>query len=133
MAETRKAGERLPSKIEAALPIIVLLGLMLANSRLGWGQDPHMYVLIAACVIGFIGFLCKVPIKEVLAAGYDAMAQSLEHSRPRILRTEIIHSQDLPSYGMSALPDRSICFRFILHHNCYTRYRIPYHRSYYGS
>ena len=78
MAETRKAGERLPSKIEAALPIIVLLGLMLANSRLGWGQDPHMYVLIAACVIGFIGFLCKVPIKEVLAAGYDAMAQSLE-------------------------------------------------------
>ncbi|MBP3759731.1 MAG: Na+/H+ antiporter NhaC [Firmicutes bacterium] len=78
MAETRKAGERLPSKIEAALPIVVLLGLMLANSRLGWGQDPHMYVLIAACVIGAIGALCKVPIKEVLAAGYDAMAQSLE-------------------------------------------------------
>ena len=79
MAVTRrKEGEVLPNKFLAILPVLVLLGLMLANYLFGWGQDPHIYVLIAACACGLVGVLCKVPIKDMLAAGYDAMAQSLE-------------------------------------------------------
>ena len=74
----RKEGEVLPNKFLAILPVLALLGLMLANYLFQWGQDPHMYVLIAACVCAFVGFLCKIPIKEMLAAGYDAVAQSLE-------------------------------------------------------
>ena len=74
----RKEGEVLPNKFLAILPVLALLGLMLANYLFEWGQDPHMYVLIAACVCAFVGFLCKIPIKEMLAAGYDAVAQSLE-------------------------------------------------------
>lgn len=43
MAETKKA-ERLPNKFEACLPVLVLLGLMVANSVLEWGNDPHLYI-----------------------------------------------------------------------------------------
>ena len=71
-------GDRLPNKFEAALPVLVLLGLMVLNSVLGWGNDPHIYVLIAACVCCFIGWRCKISMKDLLAAGYDAMSQSLE-------------------------------------------------------
>ena len=73
-----KEGERLPSKIEACIPVLALLGLMLANYLFEWGQDPHIYVLMAAVVCCFIGYLCKVPIKEMIAAGLDSVSQSLE-------------------------------------------------------
>ena len=43
MAETKKA-ERLPNKFEACLPVLVLLGLMVANSVLEWENDPHLYI-----------------------------------------------------------------------------------------
>ncbi len=43
MAETKKA-ERLPNKFEACLSVLVLLGLMVANSVLEWGNDPHLYI-----------------------------------------------------------------------------------------
>ena len=32
---------RLPSKLEALLPIIVLLAIMISNYVLDWGKDPH--------------------------------------------------------------------------------------------
>ncbi len=50
MVDTKKTVERLPSKIEALLPILFLLGLMFSNFYFEWGQDPHIYVLIAAIV-----------------------------------------------------------------------------------
>lgn len=78
MGEKKIGGDRLPSKIEAVLPVLTLLVLMLLNSRLEWGNDPHIYVLFACVVCGIVGVLCKVPVKEILAAGYDSMAQSLE-------------------------------------------------------
>ena len=43
MAETKKA-ERLPNKFEAYLPVLVLLGLMVANSVLEWGNDLPLYI-----------------------------------------------------------------------------------------
>ncbi len=78
MTETKKTAERLPNKFEAILPVLVLLGLMLSNYLFGWGNDPHIYVLIAAVVCGVIGKLCRVPFKEILAAGFDSVSQSLE-------------------------------------------------------
>ena len=78
MVDTKKVAERLPNKFEAVLPVLVLLGLMFSNFYFGWGQDPHIYVLIAAVTCGFVGVICKVPIKEILAAGFDSVSQSLE-------------------------------------------------------
>ncbi len=78
MEETKKTKERLPNKFEACVPVLVLLGLMLSNFLFKWGNDPHIYVLIAACSCAFIGWLCKVPIKEMLAAGFDSVSASLE-------------------------------------------------------
>lgn len=78
MVEIKTTAERLPNKFEACLPVLVLLGLMLSNYLFSWGNDPHIYVLIAACVCCFVGWLCKVPIKEMLAAGFDSVSQSLE-------------------------------------------------------
>ena len=40
----------MPGKIPAILPILVLLVIMITNYVLGWGQDPHIPVLIA-CVV----------------------------------------------------------------------------------
>ncbi len=76
----RREGEHLPNKFLALLPVLVLLALMVMNTKFvfGWTKDPHIYVLIAACVCCFVGYLCKVPIKEMLAAGFDAVSQSLE-------------------------------------------------------
>ena len=78
MGEKKIGGDRLPNKFEAVLPVLTLLGLMLLNSRLEWGNDPHIYVLFAAVVCGVVGVACKVPVKDILAAGYDSMSQSLE-------------------------------------------------------
>ncbi|MGN0736300.1 MAG: Na+/H+ antiporter NhaC [Anaerovoracaceae bacterium] len=78
MEEAKTRKERLPNKFEAILPVLTLLGLMLANYLLGWGNDPHIYVLITAVVCCAIGCFCGVPIKEMLAAGFDAVNHSLE-------------------------------------------------------
>ena len=44
MTEAKKP--RLPNKFEACIPIIVLLGLMMCNYLLDWGQDPHIQQLL---------------------------------------------------------------------------------------
>ena len=69
---------RLPSKLEAILPIVVLLGLMIANYVLGWGIDPHVPVLIAAIVACCVGFFCGQKINDMLNAAMDSISQSLE-------------------------------------------------------
>lgn len=73
-----KKAVRLPSKIEALLPIIVLLAIMISNYVLGWGQDPHIPVLIACAVAMIIGKLCGIEYKDMLAGALDAVSQSLE-------------------------------------------------------
>lgn len=76
MTETKRT--RMPNKLEACLPIIVLLGLMLSNYILDWGQDPHIPVLLAACTACFVGKLCGQKFKDMLAAGIDSISQSME-------------------------------------------------------
>ena len=75
---SKKTGVRLPSKIEALVPIVVLLALMIGNYILGWGQDPHIPVLIACAVAMGVGCLCGVSYKDMLAAFLDAVNQSME-------------------------------------------------------
>ena len=50
MSEPKMSSGRMPGKIPAILPILVLLVIMITNYVLGWGQDPHIPVLIA-CVV----------------------------------------------------------------------------------
>lgn len=69
---------RLPNKIEAFIPIIFLLSLMIANYVLGWGQDPHIPVTLAAGIAMIVGKLCGYNYKEMLAAALEAVNQSLE-------------------------------------------------------
>ncbi|MBR5229275.1 MAG: Na+/H+ antiporter NhaC, partial [Firmicutes bacterium] len=76
MTEQKKAV-RLPNKIEAMLPIVVLLALMIGNYILGWGQDPHIPVLIACAVAMLVGKLCGVSYQEMLTGALDAVSASL--------------------------------------------------------
>lgn len=76
MTEVKKP--RLPNKFEACIPIIVLLGLMISNYLLEWGQDPHIPVLLAACSACAVGAFCGRKIKDMIAAAVDAISQSME-------------------------------------------------------
>ena len=40
METQKKPAKRLPNKIEALIPIVVLLAIMISNYAFGWGQDP---------------------------------------------------------------------------------------------
>ncbi len=78
MSETKAKTPRLPNKLEALIPIVVLLAIMISNYVLGWGQDPHIPVLIAVCVAMLIGKLCGYSYQEMLAGALNAVSQSLE-------------------------------------------------------
>lgn len=70
--------KRLPSKIAGLIPIIFLLAIMITNYVAGWGQDPHIPVLLACGVAMIIGKIYGYSYKEMLAGGIDAVSQSLE-------------------------------------------------------
>lgn len=78
MSEQKTITPRLPSKIEGLIPIIVLLTIMISNYVLGWGQDPHIPVVIATAIAMIIGRICGHTYKDMLAAGLNAVSQSLE-------------------------------------------------------
>ena len=58
MTEEKTRAVRLPSKVEALLPIVFLLAIMISNYVFGWGNDPHIPVLLACCVAMVVGKLC---------------------------------------------------------------------------
>ena len=68
----------MPGKIPAILPILVLLVIMITNYVLGWGQDPHIPVLIACVVAMIVGRVYGFTYKEMLAGALSAVSQSLE-------------------------------------------------------
>lgn len=78
MSEKNTRAVRLPNKLEALIPIVVLLAIMISNYVLGWGQDPHIPVLIACAVAMIVGKVCGHTYKEMLAGALDAVSQSLE-------------------------------------------------------
>lgn len=69
---------RLPNKVEAIIPIVFLLAVMITNYALGWGLDPHIPVTLSCGVAMIIGKLCGYSYKDMLAAGLEAINQSLE-------------------------------------------------------
>ena len=69
---------RLPNKVEAIIPIVFLLAGMITNYALGWGLDPHIPVTLSCGVAMIIGKLCGYSYKDMLAAGLEAVNQSLE-------------------------------------------------------
>lgn len=76
--EEMKKSVRLPNKLEAAAPIVVLLTIMIMNYVLEWGADPHIPVIIASAVAMFVGVRAGHSYKEMLAGALDAVSQSLE-------------------------------------------------------
>lgn len=74
----QKSGVRLPSKIEALIPIAILLVIMISNYVFDWGQDPHIPVLIACAAAMIVGKLCGHSYKDMLAGGLEAVNQSME-------------------------------------------------------
>lgn len=78
MTEQKERTERLPSKLEALIPIVFLLVIMISNYVLGWGQDPHIPVLLACAVAMVIGKLCGYSYADMLKGALDAVSQSLE-------------------------------------------------------
>lgn len=51
---------------------------MITNYALGWGLDPHIPVTLSCGVAMIIGKLCGYSYKDMLAAGLEAVNQSLE-------------------------------------------------------
>lgn len=78
MSEQTKKTPHLPNKIMALLPIIFLLVVMISNYVLGWGQDPHIPVLLACAIAMIIGGLCGHSYADMLKGALDAVSQSLE-------------------------------------------------------
>ncbi|MCQ2548369.1 MAG: Na+/H+ antiporter NhaC [Clostridia bacterium] len=76
MAENTE--RRLPGKFAGLIPVLVLLGIMIPNYILDWGQDPHIPVLIACAVAMLVGKFYGYSYKEMLAGGLNAVNQSLE-------------------------------------------------------
>ena len=78
MEEKMKKGVRLPNKIEAIIPIALLLIIMISSYVFDWGFDPHIPVLIACVVAGIIGKICGHSYSDMLAGFLNAVSQSLE-------------------------------------------------------
>lgn len=74
----KTTSPRLPSKIEALIPIVFLLVVMISNYVFGWGQDPHIPVTLSCAVAMIVGRICGYTYKDMLAAGLEAVNQSLE-------------------------------------------------------
>lgn len=69
---------RLPNKVEALIPIVFLLTVMIMNYVLKWEQDPHIPVTLSCGVAMIIGKVCGYQYKTMLAAGLESVNQSLE-------------------------------------------------------
>lgn len=78
MAEKAKKTKRLPNKLEAVLPIAVLLIIMILNYVQGWGQDAHIPCLIAVAIAFFVGIACGYDYKEILAGALSSLTRCLE-------------------------------------------------------
>jgi len=74
--ETRK--HRVPTKIEALLPILVLLALMILSFVLGWGVDAHIPCLVACIVAMFVGKACGYSYQEMLDGATNALSRTME-------------------------------------------------------
>ena len=76
MNEQTVKTARMPNKIEALIPIVFLLAIMISNYVFGWGQDPHIPVLLACCVAMLVGKLCGYSYADMLSASHWKQSSS---------------------------------------------------------
>lgn len=74
MSEQKTRTPHLPNKLMALLPIIFLLAIMISNYVLGWGQDPHIPVLLACGIAMIVGGLCGYSYADMLKGALDAVS-----------------------------------------------------------
>lgn len=77
MANEKKT--RLPSMVEALIPIVTMAGLMLycLNADKAY-EDAHMPLVVSMCVACFIGILCGHSFADMLAGMIDRIYNTLE-------------------------------------------------------
>lgn len=69
---------RLPNKLEAILPVLVLLLIMIPNYIYDWGLDPHMPIVIATAVGMIVGVRCGVSYEGMLAGALSTINGTME-------------------------------------------------------
>ena len=78
MAEKKERTVRLPNFVEALIPIIVMMGLMIYGLNFGSYGDAHMPLIVSIVVACFIGFLCGHSFSDMLAGMLDRVNATME-------------------------------------------------------
>ena len=115
--EANKTGTkkvRLPNFIEALIPIVVMMGLMLLGfvGKTGY-TDAHMPLVVSICVACIIGGLCGHSFSDMLAGMLDRLNATMEAililCTVGILVASFIMSGTIPAviyYGLDLLTPR---------------------------
>ena len=115
--EANKTGTkkvRLPNFIEALIPIVVMMGLMLLGfvGKTGY-TDAHMPLVVSICVACIIGGLCGHSFSDMLAGMLDRLNATMEAililCTVCILVASFIMSGTIPAviyYGLDLLTPR---------------------------
>lgn len=76
---TKKREVRLPNVIEAIIPIVVMMGLMLLGFVGNTGyKDAHMPLIVSICVACGVGALCGHSFSDMLAGMLDRLNATME-------------------------------------------------------
>ncbi len=78
MAEKKERTVRLPNFIEALLPIVVMMVLMIYGLNGGYYVDAHMPLIVSIVVACFVGFLCGHSFSDMLAGMLDRVNATME-------------------------------------------------------
>ena len=116
MEETKTGSKkvRLPNFIEALIPIVVMMGLMLLGyvGKTGY-TDAHMPLVVSICVACIIGGLCGHSFSDMLAGMLDRLNATMEAililCTVGILVASFIMSGTIPAviyYGLDLLTPR---------------------------
>ncbi len=78
MAEKKERKVRAPNFIEALIPIVVMMGLMLYGIRTDYYVDAHMPLIVSIVVACVIGCLCGHSFSDMLAGMLDRLNATME-------------------------------------------------------
>lgn len=78
MAEKKERTVRLPNFVEALLPIVVMMVLMIYGLQGGYYVDAHMPLIVSIVVACFVGFLCGHSFSDMLAGMIDRLNATME-------------------------------------------------------
>lgn len=78
MSNTKQRKVRLPNFIEALLPILVMMGLMIYDLQIGDYVDAHMPLIVAIVVACIVGCVCGHSFSDMLAGMLERLSATLE-------------------------------------------------------